>query len=977
MINMKKIIFMLLAATLFIACDKDMPFDPNDTEQDVFEGAAKELYFTVSTENLVATEGVCVLKGPNGLIFKRNFTHIRENGESKITLDKGLRDGKYTLLYFKVDQIDGERSAAEEEVDDKESYGMGCKFSVSGTTTTVESTYNEDFGMYGSGSETDPFTVSSYSHLLNLAELANDANTNCMLDSTYHYAQECDIDMDFASWRVADGYGWNPIGCSNLTPFRGHYHGKGQKITNLWSERNNSSFVALFGCVTNTRIDSLSIESARIEGWFSSAALVGCALTRSGCQDVTYISNCKVENSSIFGNGSSSPTDNSLAIGGLVGTVEEYAQLYIDRCEIASSNQIVGGYAVGGVLGAGALMSKAIISNCVNNANITSYYAPCGGIVGSADSLFIVGCTNNGNIQANYGGTEGEATTVIGAGGIVGGLGASHILSCVNYGNIQGQEGVAGIVGSSRVSSGEDSEEGYSYNDIMVYNCENLGSIQGVKFVGGLVGESQCTIYSSLNSGSVRGEDYVGGIIGESPICAVQNTINQASVEGVNQVGGIVGNSIMGAITCTQNYADVNATGNHIGGIVGLSGTYFIAHYCTNTGSVSTTMSEASVGGIAGEIGDPKMWTMRDTFRIVVSVATTGFGILNASSAIKYAALLVRSSDYNRFVVDYDLTLAKQGNINDENLSTLMQPVKSFMSDAEYNAYINSMSTQSDQTISAVQSKLQTIRAEHEIYGGFNQYYQDVLTYSTDESSKEQFFQNMNDMLNERADDVAGWEKQDEIIHSAVGCACMIVGGVCFISSLALTAGSSALVIAKVLATVSCTTAVANNVTRACTDFEENTVVVSQCVNTGTLQCGTESSISGLVGQLNEYGIISECLNTGAIVDANNRNAAQLTTELRKKSIVEDCLLAGGKSWNYLDILSAKSSAEVSGIYYWTDGFIPSVYSMYSIPIVYGDDLANPDIYTELSMGANGDHWIMSQYGDLTLPVPYKSRFME
>ena len=55
-----------------------------------------------------------------GLIFKRNFTHIRENGESKITLDKGLRDGKYTLLYFKVDQIDGERSATEEEVDENE-----------------------------------------------------------------------------------------------------------------------------------------------------------------------------------------------------------------------------------------------------------------------------------------------------------------------------------------------------------------------------------------------------------------------------------------------------------------------------------------------------------------------------------------------------------------------------------------------------------------------------------------------------------------------------------------------------------------------------------------------------------------------------------------------------------------------------------------------------------------------------------------
>ena len=535
---------------------------------------------------------------------------------------------------------------------------------------------------------------------------------------------------------------------------------------------------------------------------------------------------------------------------------------------------------------------------------------------------------------------------------------------------------MAGIVGSSRISSGEDSEEGYSYNDIMVYNCENLGSIQGVKFVGGLVGESQCTIYSSLNSASVRGEDYVGGIVGESPICGIHNTINQASVEGVNQVGGIIGNSIMGAITCTQNYADVNATGNYVGGIVGLSGTYFIAHYSTNTGSVATTMSEASVGGIAGEIGDPKMWTLRDTFRIVASVATVGFGVFNASSAIKYAAMITRSSDYNRFVIDYDFTLAKQGNLNNENLSPLMSPVKSVMSDAEYNAYINSMSTQNDQTISAVRSKLQTIRAEHEIYGGFNQYHQDVLTYSTDESTMDKFFQNINDILNERADDVAGWEKLDQRIHSAVGSACMILGGVCMIASAVASAGTS-LMAWKIVATISCSVAVANNVTRACTDFEENTVVVSQCVNTGTLECGTESSVSGLVGQLNEYGIISECLNTGAIVDTNNRNAAQLTTELRKKSIVEDCLLAGGKSWNYLDILSAKSSAEVSGIYYWTDGFIPSEYSEYSTPIVNGEDLANPDIYTELSMGANGNHWIMSQYGDLTLPVPYKSRFMD
>ena len=976
---MKKIIFMLFVATIFNACDKDVSFDPNDTNQDMFEGNAKELYFTTSTEKLDATEGICILKGPNGMIFKRNFTHIRENAKSKITLDKGLCDGKYTLLYFKIEQKDGERSSANEEVDDKDSYGMGCSFSVAGATATVTSTYNEDFGMYGSGTATDPFIVSSYTHLLNLAELANDANTNSLLDSTYHYAQACDIDMDFASWKVADGYGWNPIGCSDLTPFRGQYHGKGQKITNLWSERKNSSFIALFGCVLNSRIDSLTIENAQMEGWFSSAALVGCALTRGGNKDVTYISNCKVENSSIHGNGSSTPNANSIAIGGLVGTVEEYAQLYVDRCEIASSNQIVGGYAVGGLLGAGALYSKAVISNCVNNADITSYYAPCGGIVGSADSLFVAGCTNYGNIQTNLGGSDGENATVIGAGGIVGGLGSSHILSCVNYGNIQGQEGVAGIAGSSRISNGAEVDEEYSYCDIIVYNCENLGAVQGVKFVGGIVGESQCTVYSVLNSGSVRGEDYVGGIVGESPVCAIHNTINQASVDGANQVGGIVGNSIMGAITGTQNFANVNATGNYVGGLVGLSGTYFISHYNTNTGAVSSTMTGASIGGIAGEIGNPQKWTLRDKFKIISSVMSLGFATLNASAAIKLLTAAARSADYNKFIVDYDLTLATQGNITDENLSPLMQPVKSYMSSDEYNSYINSISKENDRTISAVRAELQNVRASHEIYNGFNQYNQDVITYSTDKSTNEQFFQNMNDMINERAAEVSGWEKQDEKIHSSIGSACMIVGGVCLFASFVLPAGSTAMIITKILATVNCSVVIANNITRATTDFEENTVIISQCVNTGTLQCATESHVGGLVGQLNEYAVISESLNTGAIVDATNRYAAQLTPELKSDCRVEDCVLVGGKSWNYKDILEAKSSAEVSGIYYWTDGYTPAPVenSKYSTLIVSKDDLATPDIYTALAMGERGNHWIMSQYGDLTFPVPYKSRFME
>ena len=118
-------------------------------------------------------------------------------------------------------------------------------------------------------------------------------------------------------------------------------------------------------------------------------------------------------------------------------------------------------------------------------------------------------------------------------------------------------------------------------------------------------------------------------------------------------------------------------------------------------------------------------------------------------------------------------------------------------------------------------------------------------------------------------------------------------------------------------------------------------------------------------------------MNTGAIVDANDRNAAQLTYELRNGSIVEDCILAGGKSWNCVDIVSINSSAKVSGIYYWTDGYTPTNTQNYLIPVLLSDDLARIDTYTELSIGDKGNHWTMSQYDNLTLPAPYKSRFME
>ena len=964
---------------LFAACDKDnMGFEGDDPEEDLYEGVAKVIDFDIATDKLIATEGICVFKGPNGSIFKREFAHVRQNGKSQITLNKGLKDGKYKLLTFRVQRVDDElnvRSHFDEEY--MESYGMGCTLSVSGSEAAVVSTYNEDFDMYGSGTEADPFVVSSYTHLLKLAELTNDANTNSMIDANYHYAQECDIDMDYASWKVEDGYGWNSIGFSDLTPFRGHYHGKGYKVTNLWSERNSSSFVALFGCVLNTSIDSLTISNARIEGWFSSAALVGCAMTRGGYRDVTYIKDCKVEGSSIWGEGSSTPTNNSMCIAGLIGTAEQNAQLFIDGCDVSSDNNIVGGYSVGGVLGAGAIYSTSVISNTVNSASVSSYYAPCGGIVGSADSLFIEACTNYGEIIANVGGAEGEGATKLGSGGVIGGSGAAYVLSCANYGNVQGNEGVGGIIGSTRICGNSDEGEDNCYSEALIYNCENNATINGAKFVGGIAGEVQTTIYSVKNNGAINGNSYVGGILGISPVCAIHNAVNNGAVVGNEDfVAGIAANVIMGSLTCTQNFATVSSAGSYVGGLVGLAGTYFISHYCANMGNVSSTMPEAKIGGLVGEIGDPKDWKFSDTFKILLSSAGAVFACMNVAGAFKLLSVPVRSSSTYSFDINYDLTFAQIGGIAEENISAITAPLKTVVSDSEYNEYISRISTSNDRMINAMTNSLSSTRAGFEVYEGFNQYNQEVLSHSTTAGASESFFNNLTSKLNERADDVATMETVDTWVRRAISGVCFVAGLTCGAVA-ALPAFGTSAAIYKLLSATCSTMSIVNSVSWACSDFAQNTVLISQCVNSSTLQGAEDSSIGGLVGVINEYGVIVKSLNLGSIAETSKRDFGQITPKAKSRTRIGEIVVVGDKSWDHTAIQTYSNSSEVGAIYIWTNGEKVANLSQHANYINKEEDLSDPDTYWGFSMTGSKAHWTMTEYGELTIPVPYKSEFVD
>jgi hypothetical protein len=220
-------------------------------------------------------------------------------------------------------------------------------------------------------------------------------------------------------------------------------------------------------------------------------------------------------------------------------------------------------------------------------------------------------------------------------------------------------------------------------------------------------------------------------------------------------------------------------------------------------------------------------------------------------------------------------------------------------------------------------------------------------------------------------------EKQDEIIHRAIEAAAILGSLAVAVATYGATAGSTAELVGYIFGYELVLAGLANAVTWSCTNFDQNTVILSQCVNQGTLKAENDCNIGGFVGVMHEYGMINKCLNLGGIEATEKSSYGQVTTTARNRCEIEECVLAGGKSWNGYDVDKKKSSADMEGVYYWADGEVSDNTSNHSTNILTKEDLANPDTYQGLSLGDNGNHWIMSQCGDLTLPVPYRSIFME
>lgn len=969
-------IALAILGCFIISCYDKLPeIIPDPSENDKYQGVAKNIKLGIETGDFSVRDIRCYFMTEKGEKIFRTAEHLRKKDSSHIQLKIGLKEGVYRLLYLEYD-------LAEPLYEGRVKTGrcaLGGRVRVSGQKIASMDSFDSFMQMYGKGTEESPYIVSSPEHLQRINDVVNGALTNSRITSETYFSQADNIDVWELCWNFEDGYGWYPIGYTNILPFRGHYNGNGYKISGLYSYRDKSSGVGLFGFLHRAIIDSVVVENADLYGLYATGGIAGAIINSGGNRNVSAISNCKVVGSRIAGSreyGNDADTW-SMSIGGILGAVDQYSSVVISNCFIDSSTLVTGANAVGGILGSGNLYSSTSISNCTNKAEIKGAFSAIGGIVGCADTLSVTGCTNTANITGaiKYPALD-NVNGGMSTGGIVGGAGNVIITACTNTGNITGHDGVGGIIGSTRFGNGTE----VLYNTAYLRYCGNTGSVKGNSYVGGICGESQFGGYGLYNTGSISGGNYTGGILGNGSAVAVFNSVNSGVVNGADYVSGITGSAVWGSFVLNQNYGAVTATGNHVAGVVSLVGDNTFVHYCENGAEIVSKGDAPMIGGIVGEIGDPSEWTSSQTIGIIVGMLemiTPCFSIPAVAVVEQMGSkvgLFISTVAAGFLWTPIDVTLNGMGYSN-------------IFSDYEVSAINRCADSVVMEVNDDVTKILQDVRSSN---SGWQSYTNNIdLMRSACESSTENnidmLCRNLNAMRFERAEEVAADRQKKEIVHTAVASACIVIGAVATIVSAIPSGGSSVLAAittgASVIGTATAIAGGANSVVQSATAYGDNTVLVTQCVNRGTIRTTNQidtynSYVGGIVGRMHDASLIRDCLNTGAH-KGNNARHGQMAGGIGGGCEVYNSFAIGTtNSWNgFVGGYDQALNMDMDGLYYYKNtSNISTAYDMGHV--LSSEECGVISSYNGWSIGSDASKWIIQTETSPNYPVPNKSEAM-
>lgn len=294
----------------------------------------------------------------------------------------------------------------------------------------------------GSGTEQDPYIISTRQDLENMADMTNGATVEHFTGK--YFRQSADIDMGGTPF---DGIACVQTGTNYPEKtywFAGIYDGGGHKISNLVVDRvrfdgsgtalsytvggGSAQNVGLFGTLGDgARVSNLTIASGKIQGYFNVGAIAGYAM-----EDVR-ISDCT---------NAASVTAYEGTAGGILGVSNSAAASFsntITRC-VNSGDVLANCDEAGGIIG----YSKSVLTDCVNLGSVTiRRFNACIADEIPMDEAGGIAGTNQGNMTycANFGAvTNGGGKT----GGLAGFSSAGNkrgdIIGCYNAAPVKGAD---------------------------------------------------------------------------------------------------------------------------------------------------------------------------------------------------------------------------------------------------------------------------------------------------------------------------------------------------------------------------------------------------------------------------------------------------------------------------------------------------------------------------------------------------------
>ena len=320
----------------------------------------------------------------------------------------------------------------------------------------------------GSGTELDPWLISSVE---DLQTLANEVNKGQAYENSY-FVLTADIDLGNIDWTpIGNSFADALLGGSNYHMFAGNLDGKGHTISKISigteSTSLESDVFGLFGA-TGGKISNLNLDGVTIYGTAKNVSgyIIGLAGALAGFAGGP-IENCHVTNLSMTMNTPDSGMTAAYWIGGLVGILD--GEQSITECSASGTiTENAGKGSIGGLIGELGRAAKITYSHADVALDVTPDYlggADVGGFIGKGNGktdaeTVIRNCYATGNV------TGGAYT-----GGFAGGLWGLNIKNCYASGNVsQAAAAMASFVGT-------DASDSAYYGSIT--NCFTTGSVTG------------------------------------------------------------------------------------------------------------------------------------------------------------------------------------------------------------------------------------------------------------------------------------------------------------------------------------------------------------------------------------------------------------------------------------------------------------------------------------------------------------------